>query len=78
VILPVADTKPPVNMLPPVMFAVALSVVLEITLAPEILPPDPEVEIFPKVALPVAETMPPVSTLPPVMLPVADAVPPVA
>ena len=54
--LPTADTTPPVKTLPPTTLAVALSVVLEITLAPLILPPDPLVLIFPNVALPVALT----------------------
>jgi hypothetical protein len=78
VILPAALTCPAVVMLPPTTLAVALSVVLEITFAPEMLPPDPLVLMLPNVPLPVAEINPPVRILPPVMLPVALAVPPVA
>ena len=77
VIAPVAEINPAVRRLPPCTFAVALSVVPEITFAPEILPPDPEVIILPPVMLPVALTTPPVLILPPVMLPDTDTVVPV-
>ena len=48
------------------MLAVALNVVADITLAPSILPLDPDVLILPAVKLPA------VIKLPPVMLPVAE------
>ena len=67
-ILPVALTSPTVVIFPPMIFAVALIVVPEITLAPEILPPEPAVLILPNVPLPVALTAPGVYKLPPVIL----------
>ena len=69
-IFPLAVIRPVVLRLPPTTLAVALSVVPEITLAPEILPPDPEVTILPPVILPVALTNPPVNRLPPMVFPV--------
>ena len=79
VIVDVAEINPPVNTLPPVMLAVAVTVLAEITLAPVKLPPDPPATIkLPPVMLPVAEISPPVRMFPPVMLPVALAVPPVS
>ena len=64
VTLPVADTLPPVAMLPPVIVLVAETV--------------PPVATLPTVAVPVALTVPPVAMLPPVIVPVAEAVPAVA
>ena len=61
--LPVADTRPDVKTLPPVMLPVELT--------------NPPVKILPSVALPVAESNPPVIKLPPVMLPVELTSPPV-
>ena len=67
--LPVADTDPAVVILPAITLPLALNVVAEITLAPEILPPDPApVTRFPAVMLPAADISPPVRILPPVML----------
>ena len=57
----VAEINPAVNKLPPVMLALALTVLAEITLAPVKLPPDPL----------------PVMTLPPVMLPLTETTAPV-
>ena len=60
VILPVADIKPPVNMLPPVMLAAL--VIVEVALI------NPLVNTLPPVTLPVTDAKPPVNKLPPVML----------
>ena len=76
VIVDVALISPPVRMLPTVMLPVALNVVAEITLAPEILPADPLVIILPPVTLPAALIRPPVNTLPPVTLAVTDTTAP--
>ena len=61
-----ADIKPPVNMLPPMMLPLSDAVVpvcvVALTLALVMLPP---------VMLPVADIKPPVNMLPPMMLPVA-------
>ena len=62
--LPVADTKPPVRTLPPVIFAA--EVIVDVT---EI---SPSVKILPPVILPVADINPPVRKLPPVTLPATD------
>ena len=77
VMAPVAEINPAVRKLPACTFAVALSVVALITLAPVTLPPDPEVVILPPVTLPVALTNPPVKMLPPVTLPLTLTVVPV-
>jgi hypothetical protein len=72
----VADTKPPVKTLPLVIFAVAVNVLADITLAPEILPREPLVVKLPKVAFPVTDKLPPVLILPPALsVPVMLAVP---
>ena len=60
--LPVAVINPALVMFPPTILAVALSVVPEITLAPEMLPPDPEVVILPPVMLPVTARLAKVPT----------------
>ena len=65
IILPVADSNPPVRMLPPVTFALTDTVVPVCVVALTLAPP----KIFPPVILPVADINPPVNKLPPVMLP---------
>ena len=61
VTLAVAEINPAVNKLPPVMLALALTVLAVITLAPAMLPPVPlPVVRFPPVILPVTDTTAPV------------------
>ena len=73
VILPVAEIKPTVSILPPVMFALTETVVPVCVVALTLAPP----KILPPVILPVADISPPVDTLPPVILAVTDTVVPV-
>ena len=66
--LPVAEINPPVNKLPPVMFAVTETVVPVCVVALTLAPPN----MLPPVILPVADIKPPVNKLPLVILPVVD------
>ena len=85
--LPLADTNPPVNILPPEILAADIILPVALTkpdvnkLPPIILPdpesdpPEPVVTKLLAVILPVALTTPAVKTLPPVTLPLAFTVP---
>ena len=68
--LPVTDTKPPVNKLPPEILDVVVIVPVELI--------KPPVNKLPPVMLPVTLAVPPVAKLPPVTVPAALAVPPVS
>ena len=76
VILPVADTTPPVNIFPPVALPVTVRLVnepTEVTLGCAAVVNVPVINVplrLPPVILPVADTIPPVNIFPPVALPV--------
>jgi hypothetical protein len=72
----VTEIKPVVVMLPPMILPVAVNMLPLITLAPVMLPPEPDpATMLPPVILPVAVIEPAVDTLPAITLPVTVASP---